>query len=195
MIHKTASIDEGARIGADTNVWHYSHIREDSDIGRGCNIGQGCYVDKGAKIGNNVKIQNNVSVWHGVTIEDDCFIGPSVTFTNDLYPRAFIWDEGRVSTILVKKGSSIGANSTIICGNRVIGQYALVAAGSVVTKDVPDFGMVRGNPARLVGFVCKCGHKLEKKRYDKEFVVMTCTDKDCKFKEEYRIHKDVHDTL
>jgi acetyltransferase-like isoleucine patch superfamily enzyme len=195
MLHTTATIDDGAKIGKNSNVWHYSHIREDSVIGNDCNIGQNCYVDKGAKIGNNVKIQNNVSVWHGVTIEDDCFIGPCVTFTNDLYPRAFIWSDNRVETTIVKKGASVGANSTIVCGKRVIGEYALVAAGSVVTKDVPDHGMVRGNPARLVGFVCKCGHKLEKKRNESEFIVMVCSDKECKFKEEYKIRRDIHEMI
>jgi acetyltransferase-like isoleucine patch superfamily enzyme len=193
MIHPTATIDNGAKIGEKTNVWHYSHVRENSHIGNNCNVGQNCYVDFDVKIGNGVKIQNNVSVWHGVTIEDDVFVGPCVTFTNDLYPRAFIWSDNRVETTLVKKGASIGANSTIVCGNRVIGEYSMIAAGSVVTKDVPMHGLVRGNPARLVGFVCKCGRKLKKisdNPEDHEQVIMECTDENCKFNEKYHINKN-----
>ncbi|MBN2881012.1 N-acetyltransferase [Candidatus Woesearchaeota archaeon] len=187
MIHNTATIDSGAQIGEGTDVWHYSHVRETSKIGNKCNIGQNCYIDFDVVIGNGVKIQNNVSVWHGVTIADDVFIGPCVTFTNDLYPRAFIWEDSRVETTLIKKGASIGANSTIICGNRIIGEYSMIAAGSVVTKNVPDFGLVRGNPAKLVGFVCKCGHKLNVVREQDNFVIMKCST-NCKYSgEEYKI--------
>ena len=193
MIHKSATIDDGAKIGDKTNIWHYSHVRETAKIGTNCNIGQNCYIE--SEIGNNVKIQNNVSVWHGVTIENDVFIGPCVTFTNDLYPRAFIWNDNRLETTLIKKGASIGANSTIICGERIIGEYALVAAGSVVTKNIPNFGLVRGNPAKLVGFVCKCGHKLEKISEEKDHIVMKCSDKTCKFDEKYNINKKDYEMI
>ena len=159
--HDTAIIERGAKIGNGTRIWHHSHIRVNSIIGDGCNIGKNCYIDQHAVIGNNVKMQNNVSVWHGVSIGDDVFVGPNVTFTNDLRPRAFVWDESKVDTTTIMKGASLGANCTIICGNRTIGEYAMVGAGSVVTKDVPPHGLVVGNPARLIGFVCKCGEKLD----------------------------------
>lgn len=175
-IHTTAEVSEKAKIGDKTAIWNHSQVREDVIIGQNCNIGKNVYIDFGVKLGNNVKVQNNVSIYHGVEVEDDVFLGPSMVFTNDLYPRAFIWDENRVEKTLVKKGASIGANSTIICGNRVIGQYALVAAGSVVTKDVPDYGLVRGNPAKLTGFVCKCGRKLIKKEEKDDAVIMECSE-------------------
>ncbi len=143
-------------------------------IGQNCNIGKGVYVDIEVKIGDNVKIQNFVSIYKGVEIEDDVFIGPSVVFTNDQYPRAFIWGEERIVPTIIKKGSSIGANASIICGV-TIGEYAMVGAGSVVTKDVPPFGLVFGNPARLKGFVCYCGKRLRRIVEDKkEKVIYEC---------------------
>jgi acetyltransferase-like isoleucine patch superfamily enzyme len=160
FVHPTAIVEEGAKIGENTRIWHFAHIRENAEIGKNCNIGKSVYIDKDVKIGNNVKIQNFVSIYKGVEIEDDVFIGPSVTFTNDLYPRAFIWGEDKIVKTKVKRGASIGANSTIICGI-TIGEYAMIGAGSVVTKDVPPFGLVYGNPARLKGYVCYCGKKLE----------------------------------
>ena len=156
--HPTAVV-ESDDIGEGTKVWHFAHIREKAKIGRNCNIGKGVYIDTEVEIGNNIKIQNFVSIYKGVKIEDDVFIGPSVTFTNDLYPRAFIWNEDKIIPTLVKRGASIGANSTIICGV-TIGEYAMIGAGSIVTGDVPPFGLVYGNPARLKGFVCYCGKKL-----------------------------------
>ena len=161
VIHPTAIVEEGAEIGEGTNIWHHAHIRKGAVIGRDCNFGKNTYVDPGVRIGDRVKVQNNVSIYHGVTVEDDVFLGPSMVFTNDLYPRAFLWNDSRVGTTVVKRGASIGANATIICGDRVIGEYALVAAGSVVTRDVPPHGLVMGNPARLVGFVCRCAKKLD----------------------------------
>jgi len=137
------------------------HVRDKAKIGKNCNIGKSAYIDTGVNVGDNVKIQNFVSIYHGVKIEDDVFIGPSVTFTNDLYPRAFIWDEDKVGHTLVRKGASIGANATIVCGV-TIGEYAMVGAGSVVTKDVPPFSLYYGNPARFAGFTCYCGKKLKK---------------------------------
>lgn len=157
-VHPTAVVEERAKIGAGTKVWHFSHIRKGAEIGKNCTIGKCVYVDVGVKVGNNVKVQNHVSIYRGVEIEDDVLIGPHVTFTNDPYPRAFSRDWEVVPT-RVCKGASIGANSTILCGVR-IGEYAMIGAGSVVTKDVPPFGLVYGNPAQLKGYVCYCGRKL-----------------------------------
>lgn len=157
--HPTAIV-ETDKIGEGTKIWHFVHIRENAKIGKNCNIGKCVYIDKDVEIGNNVKIQNFATIYKGVKIEDDVFIGPSVTFTNDLYPRAFIWSEDKIIPTLVKRGASIGANATIVCGV-TIGEYAMIGAGSVVTRDVPPFGLVYGNPAKLKGFVCYCGKKLE----------------------------------
>ncbi len=156
--HPTAIV-ETDKIGEGTKIWHFVHIRENAKVGKNCNIGKCVYIDKDVEIGNNVKIQNFATIYKGVKIEDDVFIGPSVTFTNDLYPRAFIWSEDKIIPTLVKRGASIGANATIICGI-TIGEYAMIGAGSVVTRDVPPFGLVYGNPAKLKGFVCYCGRKL-----------------------------------
>jgi acetyltransferase-like isoleucine patch superfamily enzyme len=152
---------ESKEIGDGTKIWHFAHVRDKARIGKNCNIGKSAYIDTGVNIGDNVKIQNFVSVYHGVKIEDDVFIGPSVTFTNDLYPRTFIWNEDKVGHTVIRKGASIGANATIVCGV-TIGEYAMVGAGSVVTKDVPPFCLFYGNPAKSAGFVCYCGKKLEK---------------------------------
>jgi len=161
FIHPSAHVSDDAKVGSGTKIWINSQVRENSEIGRSCIISKDTYIDINVKIGNNCKIQNGVSIYQGVTVEDDVFIGPSVTFTNDLYPRAFIWSEDKIIPTLVRRGASIGANSTIICGV-IVGEYAMVGAGSVVTKDVPPFGLVYGVPARLKGFVCYCGKKLEK---------------------------------
>lgn len=160
-VHPTAEVSEKAKIGEGTKIWHQAQVREDAEIGQNCNIGKGVYIDLKAKIGNNCKIQNYVSVYHGVVIEDDVFVGPGATFTNDLYPRAFLWGEDRLCKTLVMKGASIGANTTIVCGV-TIGKYAMVGAGSVVTEDVPDHALVFGNPALFRGFVCECGRKITK---------------------------------
>lgn len=158
--HPTAVV-ESDEIGEGTKIWHFAQVREGARIGRNCVLGKGVYVDEGVEIGSGVKVQNFVSVFKGVKIEDDVLVGPAVTFTNDLYPRAFSWGEEKVVSTVVKKGASIGANSTIVCGV-VVGEYALVGAGSVVTKDVPRFGLVYGNPAEFKGFVCYCGRRLSK---------------------------------
>lgn len=164
--HPTAIV-ESQDIGKGTKIWHFAHIRCGAKIGDSCNIGKSVYIDIGAEIGNNVKIQNFVSVYKGVAIEDDVFVGPSATFTNDLYPRAFIWDEERVCSTRICRGASIGANATIVCGITV-GEYAMIGAGSVVAEDVPPFGLVLGNPGRLRGYVCRCGRSLDVSRKDNE---------------------------
>ena len=158
--HPTAVV-ESEEIGEGTRIWHFVHVRKGSRIGRNCNIGKSSYIDIGAVIGDNVKIQNFVSVYKGVVIEDDVFIGPSATFTNDLYPRSFIWDDEHVVSTLVRKGASIGANATVVCG-LTIGEYALVGAGSVVAEDVQPFALVLGNPAEQKGWVCYCGRRLKR---------------------------------
>jgi UDP-2-acetamido-3-amino-2,3-dideoxy-glucuronate N-acetyltransferase len=169
MIHQTAQVDSRARIGEGARIWNWVQVRENAEIGENSILSKGVYVDFGVKIGKNVKIQNNVSVYHGVTIEDGVFVGPHVCFTNDKKPRAInpdgslkAADDWEVAPIVVKKGASIGANSTILPGVTV-GSFALVGAGAVVTKDVPAYAIVIGNPARLVGYACECGEKLQRK--------------------------------
>ena len=157
-IHPSAEVAAGSIIGPGTSVWNNAQIREGARIGAWCNIGKDVYIDTGAVIGDRVKIQNGVSVYRGVIVDDDVFLGPHMTFTNDLYPRAFNTD-WQIAGTLVKRGASIGANATIVCGH-TIGEYAMIAAGSVVTRDVPGHGLVMGNPARLSGYVCRCGHRL-----------------------------------
>jgi acetyltransferase-like isoleucine patch superfamily enzyme len=166
-IHPTADVAKSAVIGANTTIWNNAQIRENARLGSHCIVGKNAYIDAAVVIGNNVKIQNNVSIFQGVTIEDGVFVGPHVCFTNDLQPRAVNPDgsikssrDWTITTSLVGRGASIGANSTIVCGVR-IGIWAMVGAGSVVTRDVPDFGLVYGSPARCMGFVCPCGTKLD----------------------------------
>ncbi len=159
FIHEKAVVDDGAQLGEGTRIWHFAHIRGTAKIGKHCNIGKGVYVDADVIIGNNVKIQNGVSVYHGVTIEDDVFCGPHMTFTNDMYPRAF-GDTFEVSKTLVKRGASIGAHAVIVC-NTTLGEYCMIGSGSVVTRDVPSHCLVVGNPARIIGFVCVCGQPLK----------------------------------
>lgn len=158
-IHPTAEVSESAYIGEGTKIWNLAQIREECSIGEFCIISKNVYVDTKVVLGNRVKVQNNVNIYHGVTIEDDVFLGPSMTFTNDLYPRAFN-EKWKITNTLVKKGASIGANATIICGV-TIGEYATVGSGSVVTKNVPSHALVVGNPARQIGWVCECGFKLD----------------------------------
>ena len=158
FIHETADVSCEASIGDDTKIWNNAQVREYAEIGHGCIIGKNSYIDTYTKIGNFVKVQNNVNVYKGVTIEDEVFVGPNATFTNDLHPRAFSRD-WKVTTTLVKKGASIGAGAVIVCGV-TIGEYAMVGAGAVVTKDVPPHALVTGNPARVHGHVCYCGAKI-----------------------------------
>jgi UDP-2-acetamido-3-amino-2,3-dideoxy-glucuronate N-acetyltransferase len=158
--HPTAVIDEGCQIGDGTKIWHFSHIMPGCEIGRSCNIGQNVVVSPNVKLGNNVKVQNNVSIYEGVICEDDVFLGPSMVFTNVINPRSAVIRKHQYMQTLVKKGASIGANATIVCGNE-IGEYALVGAGAVVTKPVLPYALVMGNPARQTGWVSEMGHKLE----------------------------------
>lgn len=157
--HPSAVIDEGCKIGAGTSIWHFSHIMTNCIIGENCNIGQNVVVSPGVILGNNVKIQNNVSVYTGVTCEDDVFLGPSCVFTNITNPRSAVNRRGQYVKTHVGKGASIGANATIICGHS-IGRYALIGAGAVLTKNVPDYALVVGNPARQIGWVSAYGHRL-----------------------------------
>lgn len=157
--HETSHIADNAQIGSGTKIWINVQIREDVVIGSNCIISKDAYIDHAVTIGNGVKIQNSVSVYNGVTIEDEVFVGPNAVFTNDYFPRAQN-PEWVVSPTLIQKGASLGANSTIICGHTV-GEYAMVGAGSVVTKDVPPYALVVGNPARMIGKVCKCGQRAD----------------------------------
>jgi UDP-2-acetamido-3-amino-2,3-dideoxy-glucuronate N-acetyltransferase len=157
--HETAVIDQPAKIGEGTKIWHFSHIMKGAEIGKRCNIGQNVVIAPGVTIGNNVKIQNNVSVYEGVKLEDDVFCGPSMVFTNVINPRSHISRKHEFKNTLVKKGATIGANATIVCGH-TIGRYAFIGAGAVVTKDVPDHALVIGNPAKVAGWVCDCGTRI-----------------------------------
>ncbi|WP_027216541.1 acyltransferase [Butyrivibrio fibrisolvens] len=171
FIHQTAEVSNKAHIGKGTKIWNGVQIREGAVVGENCVLSKDVYIDTLVTIGSNVKIQNRVNVYHGVTIEDDVFLGPSMTFTNDLYPRTFNKNWKIVNT-LVKKGASIGAGVVIVCGT-TIGEYAMIGAGSTVTEDVKPFALCVGNPARQIGWVCKCGTKLGKK--------LTCCDCGAKY--------------
>jgi UDP-2-acetamido-3-amino-2,3-dideoxy-glucuronate N-acetyltransferase len=182
LIHKTAEVADNATIGENTKIWHHGQIRPNAVIGENCNFGKGVFIDEDVQIGDNVKIQNYVSVYHGVTIENGVFIGPHACFTNDMRPRAInvdgspkSADDWKLSKTLVKKGAAIGANSTIRCGITV-GEWVMIGSGSVVTKNVPDYGLVFGNPARLRGFVCPCGEKLEKREIIEDNIKAVCPD-------------------
>lgn len=159
FIHPTAFVDEAAKIGKNTKIWHFSSIQADVEIGENCSFGQNCMVARQVKIGNGVKVQNNVSIYQGVFCEDDVFLGPSMVFTNVINPRSFISRKNEFKTTLLKKGCTVGANVTIVCGV-TIGEYALIGAGSTVTKDVKPFSLVFGVPAKHQGWVSKAGNKL-----------------------------------
>lgn len=159
FVHETAVIDQPCEIGVGTRIWHFSHVMKNARIGENCTIGQNVFIANGVIVGNNVKIQNNVSLYTGVTLEDDVFCGPSMVFTNVINPRSHISRRHEYRRTLVKKGATLGANCTIVCGV-TIGRYAFIGAGAVVTKDVPDYALVVGVPARIVGWVCQCGDKL-----------------------------------
>ncbi len=159
FVHESAFVDHGATIGEGSKIWHFCHVMAGAAIGPGCNLGQNVVVMPGTRIGANVKIQNNVSIYEGVELEDDVFCGPSCVFTNVINPRSHVSRKKEYQRTLVRRGATIGANATIVCG-RTIGIYAFVGAGAVVTRDVPDYALVTGVPARQVGWVCSCGVRL-----------------------------------
>ncbi|MBS3769050.1 MAG: acyltransferase [Bacteroidales bacterium] len=183
--HETAVIDEGCEIGAGTKIWHFSHVMPDSKIGEGCNLGQNVVVAPHVELGNNVKVQNNVSIYTGVICEDDVFLGPSMVFTNISNPRSAVVRRDQYEFTRVKKGASIGANATIICGHD-IGEYAFVGAGAVVTRDVQPYSLVLGNPARHAGWMSEYGHRLH---FDDSGVAF-CPESNEKYKlEEGEVYK------
>ncbi|MFM9056992.1 MAG: DapH/DapD/GlmU-related protein [Bacteroidota bacterium] len=169
--HPTAVVDEGCTIGKGTRIWHFSHIMPNCEIGEGCNIGQNVVISPGVVLGKNVKIQNNVSIYTGVVCEDDVFLGPSMVFTNVTNPRSAVNRRDQYARTVVKKGASIGANATIVCGHD-IGEFAFIGAGAVVTKNVPAYALVVGNPARQTGWMSEYGHKL---RFDAQGLA-TCPE-------------------
>ena len=174
FIHESSYVDENVSIGHGTKVWHFSHILPNCDLGNNCSLGQNVVVGPNVKVGNNVKIQNNVSIYEGVTLEDNVFCGPSCVFTNVNNPRSEIVRKDEYRKTIVRKGASIGANATIVCGNE-IGKYAFIAAGSVVTKDVPSFALMAGVPAKRIGWMSKSGSRLDKN--------LTCPLDGTKYKE------------
>ena len=158
--HETACIDDAAGVGEGTRIWHFSHIVKGAVVGKHCSIGQNVFIGAGAVVGNGVKIQNNVSVYDGVTLEDSVFCGPSMVFTNVINPRSHIPRKHELRKTIVREGATMGANATILCG-LTIGRFAFVGAGAVVTRDVPDFALITGNPGRQQGWMCRCGIKLK----------------------------------
>ncbi|MFQ6064312.1 MAG: acyltransferase [Candidatus Bathyarchaeia archaeon] len=183
-VHPTAIVDKAAKIGEGTKIWHFVHIREEAEIGRECVLGHSVYVGKGAKIGNRVKLENRATIYQGVEIKDNVFVGPHVTFTNDPYPRSYS-PSWKIIPTLVKKGASIGAGTVVVCGT-TIGEHAMVGAGSVVTKDIPPRALAYGNPAKIRGFVCKCGRRLMKMEERQKTILMKCPS--CN--EKYEIPKE-----
>lgn len=159
FVHESSYVDEGAVIGSGTRIWHFSHVMPGAVIGARCNLGQNVVVMPGTRIGNNVKIQNNVSIYEGVVLEDDVFCGPSCVFTNVVNPRSHVSRKEEYRTTRVRRGASIGANATVVCGH-TLGEYCFIGAGAVVTGDVPDYGLMVGVPARRVGWMCQCGVRL-----------------------------------
>lgn len=178
FVHESSFVDDGAEIGEGTKIWHFSHIMAGSKIGKNCNIGQNVVISPEVIIGNNVKIQNNVSVYTGVIVEDDAFLGPSMVFTNVINPRSHVSRKNEYKKSLVKHGATIGANATIVCGS-TLGNFCFIGAGSVVTKDIPNYGLFYGNPARFHGWMCQCGVQLinPDSKDISTFICPSCGDK------------------
>ena len=166
FIHPTAVVDDGASVGSGTRIWHWCHIMSGVKIGKNCNLGENAFIETGVVLGNNVKVKNNVALYTGIECKDNVFLGPNCVFTNVSNPRSFIERKSEFKKTIIYEGATIGANATIVCGHD-IGRYAFIGAGSVVTKEVPDYTMVVGNPARFYAHVCKCGCKLDKNLYCK----------------------------
>lgn len=177
FVHESSYIDAPCQIGKGTNIWHFSHVMKNSIIGENCNIGQNVVISPNVQLGNNVKIQNNVSVYTGVVCEDDVFLGPSMVFTNVINPRSGVIRKEEYMKTIVKKGASIGANSTIVCGNN-IGKYAFIGAGAVVTKQVPDYALMVGNPSKNIGWMSEFGERLH---FDSEGIAI-CDNTGSKYK-------------
>jgi UDP-2-acetamido-3-amino-2,3-dideoxy-glucuronate N-acetyltransferase len=173
FVHESSYVDEPCEIGDGTKIWHFSHVMSNARIGRRCNIGQNVVISPDVRIGDNVKIQNNVSIYTGVELEDDVFCGPSMVFTNVVNPRSHVSRKDEYRKTLVRKGASIGANATVVCGN-TIGRYAFIGAGAVVTRDIPDYALVVGNPGRIAGWMCRCGVKLSLSRDQSKDGDATC---------------------
>ena len=180
--HESAVIDEGCLIGENTKIWHFSHLMTNCVVGENCNIGQNVVISPDVILGSNVKVQNNVSVYTGVVCEDDVFLGPSMVFTNVINPRSAVNRKNEYLKTFVKKGASIGANATIVCGNN-IGEFAFIGAGAVVTKEIPDFALVVGNPSRQIGWVSEFGHRLI---FDSNNIA-TCNES----KQEYKLENNI----
>ncbi len=159
FVHESSYVDDNVTIGENTRIWHFCHILSNTEIGRDCSFGQNCAVGPNVRIGNNVKVQNNVSIYNGVELEDDVFCGPSMVFTNVVNPRSHVSRKHEYKKTLLKRGATVGANATVVCGH-TLGRYSFIGAGTVVIRDVPDFAMVVGNPGRIKGWMCQCGIKL-----------------------------------
>lgn len=184
-VHATAEVAESASVGEETSIWQYCVIQDGVAIGRNCNIGANVFIERGVQIGNRVKIKNNIAIYSGVTVEDDVFLGPNCVFTNVINPRSFINRKSEFKNTVIEKGATIGANATIICGNK-IGRYAMVGAGTVVTRNVPDHALIVGNPGKIVGYVCECGCKL-----DHDFRCNECGRKYIKKDKYFELDKEV----
>lgn len=175
FVHESSYVDEGAVIGKGTKIWHFCHVMPGAVIGEGCSLGQNVVVMPGTRLGNNVKVQNNVSIYEGVECEDDVFLGPSMVFTNVVNPRSHISRKHEYRKTIVRRGASIGANATIVCGHE-LGEYCFIAAGAVVTKDVPPYALMAGVPARRIGWMCQCGVRLEEGKPGSEIRCSACGD-------------------
>ncbi|MBF0547096.1 MAG: N-acetyltransferase [Candidatus Riflebacteria bacterium] len=175
-VHESSYVDDNVEIDEDTKIWHFCHILKNTKIGKSCSLGQNVVVGPNAILGNNVKVQNNVSIYDGVILEDDVFCGPSMVFTNVINPRSHIIRKHEYKQTLIRKGATIGANATVVCGH-TLGRYCFIGAGSVVTKNIPDFALIVGNPGRIVGWMCQCGLKLHpspKLEENSDLVCNTC---------------------